>query len=151
MNNNKDKLHNLSHNLTNYIKHFINYSSVINEDDLKTYFIFWLYLKFVTSDLGSDDIEVNSLKNTLMHRINIHNNRHKNKRITLNNLSNDGYWGVKFYLDCGLYNIEQLDIDEYLILSAKWYANFIQHKENFKNCMEINHNNLMLPNDQYSI
>ena len=117
-----------------YIKHIIKTSSTINNNDIKKYFIFWLYLTDLTDqnvtieDSNFNNNENEDELNELNKRIKKNNIIYKDNIITLSNNKSD-YFIIKFYLDCGLYNIS-IDWVDYFSKSNIWYINFVGRKGN---------------------
>jgi hypothetical protein len=140
----KKALIDLKTKIIKYIKHIIKTSSAIDEEEIKKYFIFWLYLTDLTDQnvtvdrefFTDNEIEI-QYKNELKQKINIYNANNKGKTIPTSLSTKSDYFRIKFYLDCGLYNIENLTTVEYLLKSEEWYTNFANNTEEYKNCMKI--------------
>jgi hypothetical protein len=117
-----------------YIKHIIKTGSTITDDEIKKYFIFWLYLTDLTDqnvtieDSNFNNNENEDELNELNKRIKKNNIIYKDNIITLSNNKSD-YFIIKFYLDCGLYNIS-IDWVDYFSKSNIWYINFVGRKGN---------------------
>jgi hypothetical protein len=120
-----------------YIKHIIKTGSTITDDEIKKYFIFWLYLTDLTDkNITIEDSNFNNNENEdelneLNKRIKKNNTIYKDniiqESLTSSNNKSD-YFIIKFYLDCGLYNITNLQFNEYLQKSNIWYINFVGRK-----------------------
>jgi hypothetical protein len=116
-----------------YIKHIIKTGSTITDDEIKKYFIFWLYLTDLTDqNVTIEDSNFNNENedelNELNKRIKKNNTIYKDNIIQKYLTSSDNksnYFIIKFYLDCGLYNITNLQFNEYLQQSNIWYIYFV--------------------------
>lgn len=133
-------------NLIRYMRSIIKFSSTINNEEIKQYFIFWLYLTHLTDKriqiddkLTIDDVIINELNK----RIQKHNNNKKiTKKILIDNQPikityKSLYFALKFYLDCGLYHIKYESFKEFLDMLLVWYDEFLTNMNEFKKCMKI--------------
>jgi hypothetical protein len=121
-----------------YIKHIIKTGSTITDDEIKKYFIFWLYLTDLTDqNITIEDSNFNNNENEdelneLNKRIKKNNTIYKDniiqESLTSSNNKSD-YFIIKFYLDCGLYNIS-IDWVDYFSKSNIWYNDFVGRKGN---------------------
>jgi hypothetical protein len=144
----KKALIDLKTKIIKYIKHIIKTSSAIDEEEIKKYFIFWLYLTDLTNtntDIAIDNEALNDdekrIVNNLVQRVIDYNNRKKSRNNPNTTFVNKpGYFSTKFYLDCGLYNIEGLTYADYQKNVKQWYDEFVNvnNTEEYKNCMKIN-------------
>jgi hypothetical protein len=126
-----------------YIKHIIKTSSTINENDIKKYFIFWLYL----TDLTDENVTVDNNNFNTMESSYANNliNEYKDKNISISNKSD--YFRNKFYFDCDLYNIE-LGLNKYLNISITWYNEFVTNKVTLINNLKFD---ITQPSDASSL
>jgi hypothetical protein len=142
--NDKDALIELKKKIIKYIKHIIKTSSIITDDDIKKYFIFWLYLTSLTDKrITIDDEALNNDEKKLVNKLVLRVIDYQKRKQSIKNLNTNIenkliYFSTKFYLDCGLYNIEGLLISDYLQKSEEWYNAFVRNTEDYKNCMKIN-------------
>jgi hypothetical protein len=114
-----------------YIKHIIKTSSTINNNDIKKYFIFWLYLTDLTDqNVTVDNNNFNTMESSYANNL---INEYKDKNISISNKSD--YFRNKFYLDCGLYNTE-LQLNRYLNISNTWYNEFVD-QDDYKNILKF--------------